>query len=77
MPNHDLPPLTRRSFLQGSLAMVSTAATVPAFLSSASNVLAAADATNPNLPGVPSDRVLVVVQLSGGNDGLNTVIPYG
>ena len=23
------------------------------------------------------DRVLVVVQLSGGNDGLNTVIPYG
>ena len=28
-------------------------------------------------PGVPDDRVLVVVQLSGGNDGLNTVIPYG
>src|SRR5207302_1886096 len=27
-------------------------------------------------PGVPDDRVLVVVQLGGGNDGLNTVIPY-
>ncbi len=25
----------------------------------------------------PNDHVLVIVQLSGGNDGLNTVIPYG
>ena len=23
------------------------------------------------------DRILVVVELSGGNDGLNTVVPYG
>ncbi len=28
-------------------------------------------------PGVPDDHILVVVQLSGGNDGLNTVVPYG
>ncbi|MBV9250323.1 MAG: DUF1501 domain-containing protein [Acetobacteraceae bacterium] len=27
-------------------------------------------------PGVSSDRILVVVELSGANDGLNTVIPY-
>ncbi len=25
---------------------------------------------------VPQDRILVVVQLSGGNDGINTVVPY-
>jgi uncharacterized protein (DUF1501 family) len=27
-------------------------------------------------PGVPEDRVLVVVQLGGGNDTLNTLVPY-
>lgn len=27
------------------------------------------------LPGIDTDKVLVIVQLSGGNDGLNTVIP--
>lgn len=27
------------------------------------------------MPGIDTDHVLVIVQLSGGNDGLNTVIP--
>jgi len=31
----------------------------------------------PNVPGGGDDRVLVVVNLQGGNDGLNTVVPYG
>ena len=31
------------------------------------------------LPGLPgsNDRVLLVINLQGGNDGLNTVVPYG
>ena len=31
------------------------------------------------LPGLPggNDRVLVVINFQGGNDGLNTVVPYG
>jgi len=30
---------------------------------------------NANIPADPAQRTLVVVQLSGGNDGLNTIIP--
>jgi len=56
---------TRRQFLQQS-ALVSLAPLVPAFLSQS---LTAADAK-------PDDRVLVVIQLDGGNDGLNTVVPF-
>jgi len=57
--------LNRRRFLQvGSLA--SAAAMMPKFLK--------AFEKGQLVP--PGNKVLVVIQLSGGNDGLNTVIPY-
>jgi uncharacterized protein (DUF1501 family) len=69
-------PFTRRLFLERSLTLASLAATVPCFIErSALGMLG-----NPLLssnPGVPDERILVVVQLGGGNDGLNTVVPYG
>lgn len=63
----------RRDFLKSSLA-VSTlvsmgAGTVPLFLNRTARAARNEDAKN--------DRILVVVQLLGGNDGLNTVVPYG
>jgi uncharacterized protein (DUF1501 family) len=57
--------------------MVSAVSSVPAFLSRSSLVMAESAGPLSSNPGVPEDRVLVVVQLSGGNDGLNTVVPYG
>jgi uncharacterized protein (DUF1501 family) len=64
----------RRDFLRSSLAastLVSMgAATVPTFVSRSARA-AGSSASK------PSERVLVVVQLLGGNDGLNTVVPFG
>jgi len=70
---------TRREFLHSTLAMVSVAATVPTFLHQ--SAVALGDPLDSplvkNKPGVPDERILVVIQLSGGNDGINTVIPFG
>lgn len=67
-------PFTRREFLHTGLTLASTAATAPAFLQR--SALAMMNPGGGAQPGVPQERVLVVVQLSGGNDGLNTVIPF-
>lgn len=74
----DAVVFTRRAFMGRGLALVSAGATVPAFLDR--TAWAMSDPLDAKLlksiPGIPDDRVLVVVQLAGGNDGLNTVIPY-
>ncbi len=64
--------LSRRRFLQSSLGgstMLSLGLAAPRFLQHSAGALASPAAN-------PAGRVLVVVQLAGGNDGLNTVIPY-
>jgi uncharacterized protein (DUF1501 family) len=63
---------SRRELLKvglSGLAVVSLSGTMPAFMG---QFAFGAPATNPSLS---NDNILVVVQLSGGNDGLNTVIP--
>ncbi len=77
---HDLyntKAFTRRAFLGRGLTLASAAATIPAFLQRSAFALAQPDDTLTSRPGVPQERILVVVQLAGGNDGLNTVIPFG
>ncbi len=62
--------LTRRDFIKaglGGFAYLSASAAVPAWVAKSAHGLSA---------GEFEDRILVVVQMGGGNDGLNTVIPY-
>ena len=69
---------SRRRFMRHGMAFASLAATTPLFLErSARGIAGPEDMLTSSRPGVPEDHVLVVVQLSGGNDGLNTVVPYG
>jgi uncharacterized protein (DUF1501 family) len=64
-------PANRRDFLKralGASTLLGLSPTVPEFLCRA----ARAAGSRPS----GGDTILVVVQLAGGNDGLNTVVPY-
>src|SRR4051812_16415440 len=67
---------TRREFLRSTVLGGAITWTVPAFLSHTFNSLQA-EALNSSQPVTGKDgTILVVLQLAGGNDGLNTVIPH-
>ncbi|MFP2997690.1 DUF1501 domain-containing protein [Spongiivirga sp. MCCC 1A20706] len=57
--------MKRRTFIRNS-GLASGTLFIPSFLKS-SDVF---------LKGASSDKKLVIIQLSGGNDGLNTLVPY-
>jgi uncharacterized protein (DUF1501 family) len=60
---------SRRSFFSRTLSsstLVALSSTVPDFLARS------AQAAEP----APDERVLVVIELNGGNDGINTVVPF-
>ena len=68
---------TRREFLRRTVLGSSLAWTVPAFLANTFSALdsAAADSATQIVTGKDS-TILVVLQMAGGNDGINTVVPY-
>ncbi len=60
---------TRRGFLGASLSgssLIALAPTIPGFLARTARAA----------PRGRDDRVLVVLELNGGNDGINTVVPF-
>jgi uncharacterized protein (DUF1501 family) len=64
--------MRRNHFLLGAISGLTVAANADGFFAKA---LAAT-----SLPGLPAggdDRVLIIVNMQGGNDGLNTVVPHG
>jgi len=70
--------MTRREFLAKGLTIVSAGVTAPMFLTRTALAL-----NNPwdqsltaQAAGRPDWPILVVVQMGGGNDGLNTIVPF-
>ncbi len=74
MPNM----MTRREFLNKGLTIVAAGATAPMFLTR--TALALNNPWDQSLTAAAATRsdgpILVVVQMGGGNDGLNTVVPF-
>ena len=67
---------SRRDFLARGMYGIGVGAGLPLILSRTTAALAAQAVAGTSVEKHPN-RILVVVELSGGNDGLNTVVPYG
>ncbi len=67
---HSLPIMNRRKFLKQSAFTTAGTMLIPHFLKAYEAQMMGQGLAASN------GKILVVVQLSGGNDGLNTVVPY-
>src|SRR3984885_12808164 len=75
--NKEITLQTRRQFLRSTVLGSALSWTVPAFLADTFAALQsqAADSATQFATGKDS-TILVVLQMAGGNDGINTVVPY-
>jgi uncharacterized protein (DUF1501 family) len=74
---HDLPVLTRRAFLRTSLMGAALSWTIPVFIQETCMAMHAQAQNSTTQAMTGRDHpILVVIQLAGGNDGLNTIIPF-
>src|SRR5262245_5537750 len=76
MKRHTSCPCSRRDFLVRGMYGLGVGAGLPLILNRTSAALAAQALQGTSIEKHPN-RMLVVVELSGGNDGLNTVVPFG
>src|ERR1700744_4399488 len=68
---------TRRDFLRTSILGGAMAWTVPSFVAQTfSSLHAAADGSLTQVATGKDNPILILIQLAGGNDGLNAVVPY-
>jgi uncharacterized protein (DUF1501 family) len=76
MQNIGIDKISRRDFLQKGLVFGTGARGLAAGYAAVPDVFAKA-VYSAKGAGVTNDRILVMIQLGGGNDGLQTVIPIG
>jgi uncharacterized protein (DUF1501 family) len=75
--NHEITLQTRRQFLRQTVLTGALSWTVPTFLANTFSALQAAAADRATQTATGRDgTILVVLQMAGGNDGINTVIPH-
>jgi uncharacterized protein (DUF1501 family) len=68
--------LSRRAMLRDGMLVVSAGMVMPAIFSRGVASAQALSLDGAHFSQASSKRTLIVVQLAGGNDGLNTVVPY-
>src|SRR6266700_3632918 len=68
--------LTRRAMIKDGLLVVSAGMIMPAIFSRGVASARAQALVRSHLAQSANDRTLIVVQMAGGNDGLNTVVPF-
>src|SRR5205085_6697099 len=67
---------SRRAMIKDGLLVVSAGMIMPAIFSRGVASARARSLEGSHIAQTASDRTLIVVQMAGGNDGLNTVIPF-
>ncbi|GCE27855.1 hypothetical protein KDA_33390 [Dictyobacter alpinus] len=68
--------LSRRAMIKDGMLVVSAGMVMPAIFSRGVASANALSQQGERIAQVGNDHTLIVVQLAGGNDGLNTVVPY-
>ncbi|HYT35199.1 MAG TPA: DUF1501 domain-containing protein [Ktedonobacteraceae bacterium] len=69
--------LSRRAMIKDGLLVVSAGMIMPSVFSRGIASARAQSIDGSRVAQAAGDRTLIVVQMAGGNDGLNTVVPFG